>query len=159
LEQFGEAESVRIACAQLRAQCSEAWVASLPVIPQHGDFFVNNLVIQHGQFRFLDWESYGMVDLPFYDLFTFLVSLLGWGAARDGWSADLASQMPALIDRYASGLGEERPDVSTFLPLTLANSFYLHWVDGRREFTARMYQMIRDYLEHPAHWEGLFGRK
>jgi hypothetical protein len=159
LEQFGQAESVRTACARLRAQCSNDWVTSLPVIPQHGDFFINNLFLHREQLRVLDWESYGIVDLPFYDLFTFLISLLGWEAVPGKWDAKVAGQLPGLIEQYSSGLGLARPDVSVFLPLCLANSFHLHWIDGRRDFSTRMYQLVCDYLEHAERWQEMFCRR
>ena len=160
LEQFGGAESVRAGCARLAARCSEEWLGSLSAIPQHGDFFLSNLLSYRNQWYVLDWESYGMIDLPFYDLFTFLISVLrGGGEAPGSWSPSLAGQVPSLIHRYARGLGEDFPDASLFLPLTRANWFHLQWVDGREEFAARMYQMIQHCFEHADLWEEVFPRR
>ena len=62
------------------------------------------------------------------------------------------------MNRYEHGLGETFPHVSLCLPLTLANWFHLQWVDGRREFTTRMYQTIQHYFEHADLWEEVFLR-
>jgi hypothetical protein len=160
LQQFGRAPSVREGCGRLAARCTEQWLGSLAVIPQHGDFFLNNLLFHRNQCCLLDWESYGAIDLPFYDLLTFLISLLrGAGEAPESWSPSLIRQVPGLIHRYASGLGGDMPDVSVLLPLTLANWFHLQWVDGRREFTGRMYRTIEHYFEHADLWEEVFLRR
>ncbi len=160
LEQFGQAAPVRAGCSRLATLCSQEWLGSVPVIPQHGDFCANNLLLYRNQWRFLDWENYGAIDLPFYDLFTFLVSLLRSGGPTPGsWDPSLIAQVGGLIDRYARGLGAEFPDVSRFLPLALANWFHLHWVDGRREFTARTYTMMQHYFEHEDLWEEVFRRR
>ncbi len=160
LEQFGDAEPVRAGCARLSALCSEEWLRSVAVIPQHGDFCANNLLSYRNEWRFVDWENYGAIDLPFYDLFTFLISLLRRGEEQpESWNPSLVAQAPGLIDRYARGLNEEFANLSLFLPLTLANWFHLHFVDGRRAFTARMYKTIQHYFEHADLWEEVFARR
>jgi hypothetical protein len=157
IAQFGQEESVRAGCERLATRCTEQWLGSLAIIPQHGDFFVSNLLLYRNKWSFLDWESYGAIDLPFYDVFTFLISLLlEGGEGPEYWSSSLVEKVKGLIRRYARGLGGDFPDLSLLLPLTLANWFHLQWLDGRSAFTARMYRTIGHYFEHVDQWEEVF---
>ena len=45
-----------------------------PVL-QHGDFAVNNIGVSHGALVFFDWEDFGLIDLPGFDLAVLLLSL------------------------------------------------------------------------------------
>ncbi len=42
---------------------------------QHGDFVLNNLGVHDDQIIIFDWEDYGRIQLPGFDLVTFLISL------------------------------------------------------------------------------------
>jgi hypothetical protein len=46
----------------------------LPHIMQHGDFLQNNIGMHKGDIYIFDWEDFGQVKLPGYDLFLFLFS-------------------------------------------------------------------------------------
>jgi hypothetical protein len=105
----------------------------------------------------VDWESFGKIDLPFYDLLTLLVSLLlEEGRRPEQWNVTLVKQIPALISAYARGLGVAVANVHLMLPLTLANWFHMQWSDGRKEFAEMMYKAIEHYFERPAVWENVF---
>lgn len=154
---FGASDSIRAGCAGLAARCSAEWVDSLPVIPQHGDLFFSNILSDRGKWRVVDWESFGTIDLPFYDLFTFLLSLLRAGGETPGrWDPSLVKQAPVLVECYAQVLGLSPAAVPLLLPLTLANWFHLQRSDGRKEFTDLLYKTIEHYFEHPAVWERAF---
>ena len=155
--QFGESAAVRSGCEILMARTSADWVQSLPVIPQHGDLVFSNVLLFRGQWHVVDWESFGVIDLPFYDLFTLLLSLLrAHGETPEHWDASLMKQVPALIGQYALALELSSTDAPLLLALTLANWFHLQWSDGRREFTNLMYKMIQHYFEHREAWESIF---
>ena len=155
--QFGDSAAVRAGCARLSAEIGEPWVNSLPVIPQHGDFYPGNVILFHGQPRVLDWETYGTIDLPFYDLLTFLISLISPdGAMPARLDPGLAHQLPALVEIYAAGIGLPASDLEYLLPLTLVNWFHLMWLDGRTRFAVRMYRMIEHFFEHPGWWQQAF---
>ncbi len=57
-------------------------VAILPRIPQHGDLSVNNIGVAGGQLIFFDWEDFGFVDLPGFDLAVLLLSLNDFDVRR-----------------------------------------------------------------------------
>jgi aminoglycoside phosphotransferase (APT) family kinase protein len=154
---FGTSASVRMGCANLAAESSAEWLNSLPVIPQHGDLCLGNLFLEGDRWYVLDWESFSVIDLPFYDLLTLLYSMLRQsGESPDRWDPALVKQVPGLIERYAAGLGLSRADVSRLLPLALANWFHLHWSDSREAFTSQMYQSIRHYFERVDGWQKVF---
>ena len=48
----------------------------LPVIPQHGDLYPDNILRYKDQCHIVDWENFGAIDLPFYDLLTLLIAFL-----------------------------------------------------------------------------------
>lgn len=155
--EFGGSAAVRTGCDRLAGQVSPRWIESLPVIPQHGDLFVSNVLSHRGRWHVIDWESFGAIDLPFYDLLTLLLSLLrGEGATPDKWKRSVVRQVPALIECYARAVGLCAADVMLLLPLTLANWFHLQWNDGRKEFAGFMYQTLEHYFEEPNTWEKVF---
>jgi len=157
LAQFGAAASIRDGCAKVAARATVNWLDSQPVIPQHGDLFSGNVLSHRGRWYVIDWESFGAIDFPFYDLFTLLFSLLrAGGETPDQWDPSWVKQTPALIECYARVLGLSPADVPLLLPLTLANWFHLQWSDGRKEFTSRMYKTIQHYFEHLNLWEKVF---
>ncbi len=126
----------------------------LPVVPQHGDFFSGNLLLHRKQWHIVDWESFGFIDLPLYDVLTFFLSLLQTGEGdAEAWSPSLAANIPALMSWYAEQFGLSRKDMALLLPLTLMNWFHLQWTDGRRAFATRTYKAIENYFRNPESWE------
>lgn len=157
VEQLGSAHAVLKGCAELRRRISTEWLDSLPVIPQHGDLFPGNLLVHNERWHVVDWESFGVVDFPFYDLLTLLVSLVtADGEKLERWDEDMVRQVPGLIECYAQKLGLNAESVSLLLPLTLANWIHLQWCDGRKKFTDRMYQTFEHYFEHQDRWQQVF---
>lgn len=57
-----------------------ALVARLPRIPQHGDLAANNVGLRDGGIVVFDWEDYGRVAFPGFDLAIFVASLLRFNA-------------------------------------------------------------------------------
>jgi hypothetical protein len=157
LAEFGTSSIVRHGCVELVAPLRPDWLAGLRVIPQHGDLFVGNLLAYRHQWRVVDWESFGAVDFPFYDLVTLLLSLLSMqGETPDQWDSLATAELPLLIERYATGLGLPRAALLPLLPLTLVNWFYLQLRDGRLDFATRMYKTIHHYFEHRDLWDNIF---
>lgn len=63
-------------------------------MPQHGDFTLNNLAIdESGGLVLLDWEDYGKVQVPYFDLATLLFSV----AVAQGRVAEVADSPAALF--------------------------------------------------------------
>jgi aminoglycoside phosphotransferase (APT) family kinase protein len=156
LSEFG-ASPVPEGCRRLLAAAGAERLESLPVIPQHGDLYDGNLLRHPGGWYVVDWESFGMVDLPAYDLYTLLLSLLlADGATCRQWRPELVAQISGLVKLYGERLGLAEAELATMLPLTLANWFYVQWRDGRASFLKRMYPTIADYFENRERWETVF---
>ena len=153
---FGNSAAVRDGCARLSRRIDDQWIGALPVIPQHGDLYLENIISFRGHPYVLDWETFGVIDLPFYDLLTFLLSLLmpHWAVPKN-FDHRLVQQLSKLLEHYASRMGLPMPDPELLLPLVLANWFQLMWMDGRKEFTERMYGLISHFFEHPDAWRPL----
>jgi Ser/Thr protein kinase RdoA (MazF antagonist) len=155
--QFGPSTAVKAGCSQVAAAISTQWLNSLPVIPQHGDLYSGNIISHQDRFYIVDWESFGAIDLPFYDLLTLLYSLLReTGRTPATWDPTLTNLVPSLIRSYTQRLHLTPADVSRLLPLALANWFYLHLKEGRKAFTDNMYRTIQLYFESPESWKRVF---
>jgi aminoglycoside phosphotransferase (APT) family kinase protein len=150
LAQFGDSAAVRTACARLSRKIEKGWVDSLPVLPQHGDLYSGNILWFRDRPQVLDWETFGAIDLPFYDLLILLVSLL----IPDGTTPapDSVRHAPSLIKLYSAGIGLAVPDLELLFPLALANWFYLKWTSGCRKSTARVYKLIAHLFERSDIW-------
>jgi aminoglycoside phosphotransferase (APT) family kinase protein len=156
---FGNSAIVKEGCARLAKRFSQQAIAALPVIPQHGDLFSDNLLTDGAQWHVIDWESFGTIDLPFYDLLTLLLSLLGaMEKPPERWDKPLVRQMPALIETYACALALPLDAITLVLPLTLVNWFHLQWADGRKLFSDIMYRTLENYFQDPDVWERAFLR-
>jgi Phosphotransferase enzyme family len=59
------------------ASSQSGFIDDLPLVAQHGDFCLHNLGVSHGHYIIFDWEDFGRVWLPGFDLIVFVVSFLG----------------------------------------------------------------------------------
>lgn len=50
-------------------------LAPIATYPQHGDYCLNNLIIEQSQIHIIDFEDYGMTCLPLFDHFSLALSL------------------------------------------------------------------------------------
>ena len=157
LAAFGASPAVRGGCEQTLAAFPAGSLNGLPPVPQHGDLFVNNMLLHDRRWYILDWETFGKVDLPFYDVLTLVFSWLrAGGETPSEWNEPLRRHVPDLMRRYARALDIAPWRVRALLPLILANWFHMQWADGRTEFTRLMYRSIANYFEHRDLWEATF---
>ena len=157
LAAFGNSVAVVAGCERLASKATAQWLAAQPVIPQHGDLFVGNVLTENSEMHIIDWESFGEIDLPFHDVLTLMISTLARGGTdASQWDRNLTSQMPDLLRRYTAAAGLAAPDVSVMLPLTFANWFSLQSADGREEFTGRTYRMVEQFFAQEKAWERAF---
>lgn len=155
--QFGTAASVQRGCAVLAAEITPEWLSKQPIIPQHGDLFSDNILVAGRQMHIIDWESFGFVDIPLYDLLTFLLSLLRrHGQVPEEWNPSLCAHIPSLMASYVQSLGLYPSAVRLLLPIVLINWFHLQWTDGRQLFAESMYRIIDNYFQVPEEWERVF---
>jgi hypothetical protein len=154
VSRFGSSALIQERCSSLASSISPDWLMSLPTIPQHGDLFLGNILCHRGVARIVDWESFGFVDLPLYDLITFCFSLLrGEDDRAEPLPRWAMNQMPPLIGRYCKAVGLDNLELRWLVPLSLMNWFQLQWSEGKREFSQGLYRFIEDYFRRPERWE------
>lgn len=79
-------------CARVLESSDLAALRALPAQRQHGDFVPNNFGMRDGRLVIFDWEDFGKVDVPGFDLAVLLGSLVDFHpvrlrAMRDAWLA------------------------------------------------------------------------
>lgn len=135
-------------CIRLRAKYTESWLGSLRPLPQHGDLYGGNVIVDGPQWRILDWETLGRVDLPFYDLLCFLFSIET--AMPRHWGAALRQYAARSIARYSAACGCKLQDFTFLLPLLLANRAHMLLSTERK---AKAIAALQDYFRCPLEWE------
>jgi hypothetical protein len=87
-----------------------AWLDALPQVRQHGDFCLNNIGVDGRQLVVFDWEDFGRVTLPGFDVVVLAASSLGLDHAR--LDALLATDKPRplgiLVHELRRRLGVDR---------------------------------------------------
>ena len=76
-------------------------VQRLSPILQHGDFAINNIGRRNGQLVFFDWEDFGEISLPGFDLAILLLSINGFSLATLLTKLSRASTESDIV-RYAN---------------------------------------------------------
>lgn len=74
----------------------------IPLIPQHGDLTPDNVLSDKGKIRVIDWDNFGKINLPLFDL---LVFLQRWSNIRDISFLDKHSK---LIEGYLEKFGIDK---------------------------------------------------
>lgn len=160
LSRYSSAAAVIKGAEQIAIEVSPNWVSALPVIPQHGDLCFGNLIAGKQRMYVLDWETYGLIDLPGCDLITFLLSpLLTTGKALELLPSNAQEDVPGLIDSYAKAIGLCASDFRLLLPLALANWFRSQLNDGHRGFADKLYKVVNQYFENRSVWEDTIFRE
>lgn len=137
-------------CELMLARYSEGAMNRYPSLPQHGDLYGDNIIISAGgQVGIVDWEYFGSVDLPYYDVIQLLFSF-GSATTPTAWSDSVRKYGRRLISRYADALGYTVQDLMFLLPLLLAN-----WLFGQPLEPGKVFvqSMLQDYLARPNEWE------
>jgi len=156
VSKYGTSDAVQRCCRSLQQYFSNLSTDRIPVILQHGDLFIGNVLRDGRQYYFVDWETFGLVDLPFYDLFTFFASFLsGFGDNPEHWPECITKQLPRLIRKYANHLGLLPINPVPFFRLTLVNWFHILHLDGRQEVARQRYEFIERYLENEHLWQAM----
>jgi aminoglycoside phosphotransferase (APT) family kinase protein len=123
------------------------YVTALPRVYQHGDLSLNNIGVAGEELIFFDWEDFGLVDVPGFDLAIVLLSLHQFDAVA------LARRLskPSLEQRLMqSGSTRLRIEARTFLFLFPAYlSLFAHMKATRgydAEVSLRAYTALAQWL-------------
>jgi hypothetical protein len=138
------------ACHQVLTRFSENYLKRIPVLPQHGDLYNGNIIVNGGaNWVIVDWELLGLVDLPGYDLIRFLFSL-GDGPAPDRWHGMLLDHAKRVMSRYIKELALDRQELLHLFPVLLANWLYRQPL---AEGKALALAALQDCVSRPEVWE------
>jgi aminoglycoside phosphotransferase (APT) family kinase protein len=138
------------ACRQTLAAYANGKLDRIPSLPQHGDLYSGNIIIDtNNNWGIVDWELFGNIDLPFYDVVRFLFSL-DTAPTPDRWNAAVQQCARRLIARYTQAIRMQAEEFTSLLPLLLANWHYRQPLPQGKALALRA---LEDYYASPTAWE------
>jgi hypothetical protein len=118
-------------CSRLRDQLRQLVRIGLLTVPQHGDFSLGNVLARRsGGIVVIDWEDYGSVRLPGYDLVVLFATLPDRDFLGDRRLRRLLSDG---FRRYAERLKVDERWLPVLVPLHLARFFLSCEATGRHD--------------------------
>ena len=118
-------------CSRMREQLHGLARLGLPRVPQHGDFSLGNVLVRRGGgVVVVDWEDYGAVRLPGYDLVALFATLPGRDVLRHPRLRRLLSDS---LHRYAMHLKVDPRWLPVLVPLHLARLLLSCEAKGRSD--------------------------
>ncbi len=108
-------EDLSSLCESVRTRLEVLQSVGLPRVLQHGDFCLDNLIVRpDGSVVVIDWEDFGAVGLPAYDLVSLFVSL----EARDPFAEpSLANLLINALSMYMDRLKLDYRWLEVLVPL------------------------------------------
>jgi len=140
--------------------CSGLTNLSLPCIAQQGDFCFPNILFHGKNIFFLDWEDFGEITIPGYDLFCLLLSFYfpneGQQAKRFFQDRVFLKHARQCVDRYFRGIGIPKELARKLFEFTLIQQF-LSSYQKKRLSTELFAQRLMEYLKDPNRFLPLLG--
>jgi hypothetical protein len=124
----------------------------LPHARQHGDLVANNIGLTRRTLVIFDWEDFGRVQLPGFDIALLLMSLLDFDAIRlEHWFERKDSrELDDIVTGAAECLGISRSMLWMWLPMYLAHFLYLKTaLSYRPAIKDRVRGVLQDLCELP----------
>lgn len=147
---IGSCAAIAESCRRTLRGYANGTLDRILALPQHGDLCSGNFIIdEKKKWGIVDWELFGNVDLPFYDVMRFLFSI-GTARSPDRWTVAVQRYARRLIARYINALQFEQQEFASLLPLLLANWHYRQPLPEGRAFALGA---LEDYFTRPAEWE------
>lgn len=124
---------------------------TLPRIPQHGDFYFDNVLICGDRIMIVDWEDFGQVHIPGYDLFCLFLNFYVPGDARllNSFFSDrrLMEGMRNAMQSYFKAFDLPLDLAPGILAFTLLQQ-YLHSLHQGRSSSEMLWQRLAAYVQH-----------
>jgi hypothetical protein len=124
----------------------------LPHVRQHGDLVANNIGLTRRTLVIFDWEDFGRVQLPGFDIALLLMSLLDFDAIRlkHWFERKEPRELDNIVTKAAGCLGINRSMLWMWLPMYLAHFLYLKAVFSYRPaIKDRVRGVLEDLCELP----------
>ena len=123
-------------------------IESMPVrrIPQHGDLYFDNILAMGSQVYFLDWEDFGEVNMPGYDLFSLVLDLCDVQNKMADVVAESIDDVARCTRDYFPILEIPAGVVGALVVYTLVQQYYRSWIQGRtsKEVFRRRLEVFAD---------------
>lgn len=131
----------------------------IPRIPQHGDFLVNNILHNFDEICILDWEDFGRINIPGYDLYCLLLDLFGDKNFLDNrYSPGVKKMKIAIRDnifKYFSYFSLSSELSRLVFITTILKQFDYSFQAGRSSVQV-LWDRLRDYAENTKRYDRLF---
>lgn len=119
-------------------------------IPQHGDFSLNNLIIQEDpeQVTVIDFEDFNLTQMPLYDEFTLALSF--HSAAPGPVKPELSEELLYCIETSAAGAGYNRQVIEGLFLFHLLSRLG-HWSLGikRQPYRQWLLILLEQFIHNP----------
>jgi hypothetical protein len=151
----------------LMARAKEWERFDLPRVGRHGDYWPGNLLVGEGTAAVIDWENYTPRDLPFFDLYSFVVTYslaLPWRRGKrlsreerfarafldDGW---LGNELLSCVNQHLDAFSLPRHSAAFFFGLFLLEKALpaLKKRPGNRQQRRQWLDILRLYAENERH--------
>ena len=132
--------------------CIDLTKSALPCIAQHGDFCFPNILFYENNIFFLDWEDFGEITLPSYDVFCLLLNLYVPDGSHQGnmffQDRVLLRHARQSVGRYFQGIGIPKELTRKLFEFTLIQQFLCSY-RKKRSSTGLFVQRLVEYLKDP----------
>lgn len=111
-------------------------------IPQHGDLYFDNILTKGRRVYFLDWEDFGEVKLPGFDLFSLVFDVF---RLQDKNVSVMEKAIDFVADstvEYFRKLGIPADTVYALMSYTLVQQYYRSWTLGRTSKGAFAHRLV-----------------
>ncbi len=121
-------------------------------LPQHGDFFLGNILFKKDTLILLDWETCGMVSIPFFDVWTLLLSSLV-EFSTDSFKRFFKPSAYCKVAELAISKYSEIVSIPSYWGRELFPSILVRWIllneyNHRRKLQARLISILEFYLKN-----------
>jgi len=122
----------------------------LPMLPQHSDFVWANLLHDRRRVIIIDWEHVAFLSLPFFDVWTLLLSLLHNFSVESFQQLFHPSPLSATaiyaLQNYAQKLGIPVSPARDLFPLALVGFIALNKRQNRNFLAGKLTRLLEFYL-------------
>ena len=121
-------------------------IGEISVHSQHGDFCLNNLIIEENKIHIIDFEDFGITSMPLHDQFTLALSF--YQLSPGDFSANLSSEIKIFV---SSALKKYDWDNS------ILSGLFMHhlllrlgsWSQHRKQYRHWLLEVMNNFIHSP----------
>lgn len=133
------------------AQLANSHLDKLPHVDQHGDFAINNIGLATDHLVYFDWEDFGKIQLPGFDICVLLMSLSKFNIDQLRQRLACGDSVETLIVEHCCQVtGIEKQMFYKLIPVYLLLFLYLKDIFNYGEkIMSQTIKTLNAYLAHP----------